>query len=326
MKQTLLVLLAAGCGTSSPDTADPQPPTAAAGTYLLVNRIDLTAEAVLPDQAEQMISTLRTFSTNPARALIDAADDAGVPAVADLYDALPSVITDRLDGWINDEIAGLEIEGRPITEYAGYIAALANTTLTRFTVDSELTIQGDTASHRLTAIDLTPSGLAVQLALGGLPGDVVTESTTAALEGPRTLRIGEQHFGLAYGEYAWRAIQAASQASYGGDVRTLLGRAIDCPAISHAVAGRCVLGACVGHEAELNSLCAGGLDAIVDLAHDRIAELRFEVLHLESGRATLVDGDQDRIAEGVTAGTWQAEIDLGLGLRRAPASFTGTQR
>jgi hypothetical protein len=326
MKQTLLLCLAAGCGLSSNDPTDsPVSPLVASGTYQLVNHVDLTVEVLLPEQAEQMVATLRAFSTNPAHALIDAADDAGVPAVGDLYDALPSLLTDRIDGWINDEIARVEIDGMPITAYAGNIAALADTTLTRFAIDSELTIQGSTASHRLTAIDLRPSGLEVRLALGGLAGDVLTENTSAAIGATSTLRLGEQHFGLAYGEYAWQAIEAASQARYGGDVRTLLAGAIDCPAIAHRVASKCVLGACVGHEAALTSICAGGLDAIVDFAHDRIAELRLEVLHLASGQATLVDGDGDGSAERITAGTWQAEIDLGLGLRHAPASFTGTR-
>src|SRR5262249_10804722 len=157
-------------------------------------------------------------------------------------------------------------------------AALADTTLTRFAVDSELTLEGGTASHRLTTLDLRPSGLDVTFALGGLPGDLVSQSTTAAIDHAGALQLGEQHFGLGYGEYAWRGIEAASQASYGGDVRALLGRAVSCPALAHTIATKCVFGACVGHEAELTSICEGGLDAIVDFAHDRMVELRFEVL------------------------------------------------
>ena len=305
MKQTFLVCVLAGCGLSGSDDpgSSDHPPVVAAGTYQLVNQVDITVDVLLPDQAESIVSTLRGFSTNPAHALIAAADDAGVPAVGELYDALPSLITDRLDGWINDEIAKVQIDGMPVTAYAGQIAGLADTTLTQFAVASELTIDGGTAHHRLTALDLTPSGWELTLPLGGLPGDAISQDTTAAVDAAGALRLGEQHFGLAYGEYAWRGIEAASQTRYGGDVRTLLGRAVNCPAIAHSVAGKCVLGACVGHEAELNSVCAGGLDAIVDFAHDRMAELQLEVLHLTSGQATLIDGNRDGIADRITAGT-----------------------
>src|SRR5215510_4776679 len=104
MKQALLVCMVAGCGVSAGANDGDDDPSAphpvAAGTYQLVSRVDVTVEALLPDQAEEIVSTLRSFSTNPARTLIDTADEAGVPAVGDLYGALPSLITDRLDGWI----------------------------------------------------------------------------------------------------------------------------------------------------------------------------------------------------------------------------------
>jgi hypothetical protein len=56
-----------------------------------------------------------------------------------------------------------------------------------------------------------------------------------------------------------------------------------------------------------------------------MAELRIEALHLASGQATLVDHDGDGIGDALTAGTWQAEIDLGQGLRHVPAIFAGVR-
>jgi hypothetical protein len=52
---------------------------------------------------------------------------------------------------------------------------------------------------------------------------------------------------------------------------------------------------------------------------------RLEILHLAGGAATLADDDRDGIADRLTAGTWQAELDLGAGLRHAPATFTGVR-
>lgn len=288
-----------------------------------MSQIDFTVEAILPAQAEQVVSTLRALSTNPAHALITIADEAGVPAVGELYDLLPGLLEDKLEGWINDEIAKVAINGMPITVYAGQIAGLAETALAHFAVNSQLTIDAGAANHRLTALDLTAAGGPVQLPLDGLAGDLLTQDTTAMIDGSGTLVLGEQRFGLSYGEYAWQAIEAAARAEVGGGVRDALGDAIDCPRLAHNVAARCVLGACVGHEAELTAICEGGLDAIVGLAHDRMAELRLEILHLVSGAATVIDDDGDGIIDRITDGTWQAELDLGQGLRHAPATFTG---
>jgi len=57
--------------------------------------------------------------------------------------------------------------------------------------------------------------------------------------------------------------------------------------------------------------------------HDKLAELRFDVLHFIAGEATLVDANLDGSAETLAAGTWTAELDAGQGLRHVPATFTG---
>ncbi|HEX7843332.1 MAG TPA: hypothetical protein VF469_37930 [Kofleriaceae bacterium] len=342
MKHALVLCLISGCGALAPgsnDGPDPVDPDGsgpgapgpaeqrlvAAGVYQVVSRVDLTVEAVLPEQAEQAVSTLRALSDNPARALLATADEAGVPAIAELYGALPGPVADQLEGWINDEIARVQIDGMPVSSYAGQIAALADTTLTHFALDSELTITAGSASHRLTALDLSPTGVPVTLPIGGLAGELLTQDTTAALGGRGALTLGEQHFGLDYGAYVWEGIEAASRARFGGGIREVLGAVIGCPRLARNVAGHCVLGVCVGHEAELTEICEGGLDATCDLAHDRIADFRIEVLHLAGGAAVLVDDDRDGIADRMTGGTWQAELDLGQGLRHAPATFTAAR-
>ena len=330
MKHALLVCLLVGCGTSP--GADPGDDTRGDGThpvwdgtYQIVSRVDITVEVVLPEQAEEIASTLRALSTNPAHALITVADEAGVPAVAELFDALPGPIQDRLEDWINDEIAKVRIAGMPIPAYAGQIAGLADTALTRFAVDSELALQGTVARHRLTALDLTPTGIDVRVPIGGLVGDLLTQDTAAAVTAAGVLTLGDQRFGVNYGEYAWQAIDAVSLLQFGHSVRDALGTAVNCPNLAHNIAGKCALGVCVGHEALLTSLCEDGLDAIVDLAHDRMADLRIDLLHLASGQAALVDATGDRVADRIIAGTWQAELDLGQGLRHTPATFTGTR-
>jgi hypothetical protein len=333
MNRLLALCLIAGCGVSAsgpggtdePIGTPEDPVPAKTGPYQLVNRVDVTVEAVLPAQAELIVSTLRALSTNPAHALITIADQAGVPAVAVLYGLIPGVIKDHLEGWINDEIAKVKINGKPITAYAGQIAALADTALTHFAVDSELTVHGVTATHRITALDLAPTGLAVKLPIDGLAGDLLTQEPDLFVARAGAVMLGEQHFGLNYGEYAWQGLEAASRALFGDGIRASLGHAINCPTIARSVADKCVVTVCVGHQAELTSICEGGLDAIVDFAHARMAALRLEALHLAAGQATLVDDDGDGVGDRLTGGTWQAEMNLGLGLRHTTASFTGAR-
>src|SRR5882757_2543262 len=146
-RRILPLSLLAACGVSAGGPAgddgqgtqqDPVPTTT--GPYTVTNHVEFTAEAILPPQVELVVKTLRDFSINPAHALIEVASEAGVPAVGTLYGLIPGVIKDRLEGWINDEINKVKINGRPITEYAGQIAMLVDFALTSFDVDSELTI------------------------------------------------------------------------------------------------------------------------------------------------------------------------------------------
>jgi len=328
---SLTASLLVGCTAADPqDGADPvgtpeDPVPAKTGPYQLTSTVDFTIEAILPPQIEEVVVTLRDFSTNPAHALLDLAERRGVVAVTILRAALPGVLEDKLEEWINNEIEKLKIAGKPITEYAGEIAMLAEIALTQFAVDSELTIDGAGATHRLTALDLHPAGIDFRLPIGGLAGDILTQTPEIAVADRGALSLGDQHFGLAYGEYAWQGIEAASRLAFGGGVRQTLGGAINCASLAHTIATKCILTACVGHEAELRAICEGGLDAVVDFAHDKLAAMRLDVLHFAEGTARLVDDDGDGVGDRIADGVWQAELNLGLGLRHAPATFSGTR-
>ncbi len=139
------------------------------------------------------------------------------------------------------------------------------------------------------------------------------------------LGFGEQHFGLNYGEYAWQGLEHVSTTVFGQGIRASLGKAIDCTALANTIGDKCVLGACVGHKPELRAICNGGLDALVDFSHDRFAAMRLEAFHLATGTARLVDDDGDGYGDQITDGVWQAELNIGLGLRHAPATFAGVR-
>ena len=327
--------LVAACGTTPSDGADdgvnddggtPENPVPyKSGPYKVQTSVDFTIEAVLPPQIETAVQLLRLFSTNPARAIFDLAEMKGVPAVGVIRDVLPGVLEDKIEGWINDEIAKLRIGGKPITAYAGQVAALAEIALSEFTVESELAIDGTKTIHTLTALDLRPTGIDFRLPIGGLAGDILTQNPTLAVSEGGTIGFSEQHFGLNYGEYAWQGMEYASTQLFGQGIRATLGKAINCAALANTISDKCVLNVCVGHETELKSICNGGLDALVDFSHDRLAAMRLEVFRLASGNARLVDDDGDGYGDQIVDGVWQSEMNLGLGLRKAPATFVGAR-
>jgi hypothetical protein len=328
MRLAISLVLLTGCllPHASDDGVDPsnpgpnpQPVAAASGTYQVRSQIDITIEALLPEPAEQVVVTLRNFSTEPAHTLITLADAAGVPAISELRSVLPDVLESRLEGWIDDEIAKVKLDGVPITQIAGEVAALAETTLTQVGLDSTLEIAGATATHRLTTLDFAPAGLAVQLPLESLPGDLIHATATASSRNG-ALALGDHRFALPYGEYAWRALDTVCVATYGADIRATLGAAINCPAIASRIASKCVLGVCVGHTSALTSLCERGLDEVVSRVHAKFAELRFDAIHFAAGTAQIAGG-------GATLdhGQWTAEINAGMGLRPVPATFTAAR-
>ena len=325
--------LLVGCGTSpsaedgaNEDGGTPENPVPyKSGPYLVQTSVDFTIEAILPPQIETAVVFLRLFSTNPARALFDLAEQKGVPAVGIIRTALPGALEDKLEDWINGEIAKVKVAGRPVTEYAGQLAALAEIALSEFAVESELAIDGDTATHRLSALDLRPAGIDFRLGIGGFAGDILTQTPTISTSEGGAIGFSAQHFGLNYGEYAWQGLEYLSQQAFGGTIREALGQAVNCAALAKTISDKCVLGACVGHETELRDVCNGGLDALVDFTHDRIAAFRLEVLHFASGNARLVDDDADGYGDRIVDGIWQAELNIGLGLRHAPATFEGAR-
>jgi len=310
-------------GSSTPTTPTPSNPVAR-GEYQVTSTVEITIETLLPEPAANLVETLRSFSQNPANALFDAADDAGVPAVSTVRSALPSVLEDKLEGWINTEIAKMTVDGVPVTQVAANLVAYAETSLTTVAIESEMTFSGGTVTHRLTALDLTPAGLETRLALDAIPSDIVTATTTATMH-QGALSIGDHLFAVSYGEYAWQALEAKLTADHGAGVRATLGTAVNCPLLATRVASKCVLSACIGHAPELTSICERGLDEIVDRAHAKLASFKFDAFHLEAGHATMVDATKDGIVDRIDNGVWTAEINAGQGLRQAPATFTATR-
>ena len=317
MRIAIALLLTSGCASSPSESSGDDVGAPPSGTYHVRSHIDLTAFALLPEPAADLVVTLRDFSQAPSRTLFDLADDAGVPAVGTVRAALPSALESRLYGWIDGEIAKLKLDGVPVTMVAGNVAALAESALSQFALDSTLVVDGDAATHTLTTLDLTPAGLDATFDLTSAPSAIIEERATCAASSS-SLSIGDHTFGIPYGEYVWRAV--------GGDsLRAALGAAVNCPALAQRVALTCYLGVCVGHASELTQICERGLDEVVDRAGEKVLAMRIDALHFAAGHAKLVDADHDGVVERLDGGVWTAEINAGQGLRHVPATFSAEQ-
>jgi hypothetical protein len=248
-----------------------------------------------------------------------------VPAVGTIRAALPSALEDKLGGWINEEIQKLKIGDTKITTYAGDLAELAEFSLTQFELESELTIDHYETTHTLTALDLSPTGFDIRVPITGLAADILTQHPTITVAEGGLVSFGNQTFGLAYGTYAWNALDAISTQQFGQDIRGTLGVAVNCDAFARNIADKCVLGACVGHETELKAICNGGLDGLVDFTKGKFTALDLNAFQFETGVATLVDDDADGFGDRVVGGVWEAKMNIGMGLRHAPATFEGAR-
>jgi hypothetical protein len=300
------------------DDVDPPTPPAphAAGAYHLTSDLDVSASTILPATLYDALALVRLFSESPGEAMLDAAELAGVPAVEDLRDALPNALESRLIGWIDDKL-----ESTPLPALAGEIADLADVSFGRVELGSTLDLEAGV--HALDTIAVEVDGHRAELAVEsptdatlGLAADVDVAVNGSALT------IGDHRFGLRVGTAAWNAFTAAIEARYGADLETVLADAIDCPGLAHSIANKCVLGQCVGHEDDLLEVCAAGVGYAVDKLEAQFTAVDFDAVILHAGTATADGVDADGVYTSI-AGTWTAELDLGVGPRPVPATFTG---
>lgn len=332
---SLLAVMTGACGTNGSGGDDdspygegfgtpenPVPQSAEDGPYATKTMMDFTAEALLPPTVEDIVVVLRTFGENPAKGLIKAADTGGLRFLEELYSVLPSALESKFEGWVNDEINKVRIGGKTVPQYAAELAKLAEYALTKFQIDSNLEITPDGATHTLTAIDFTPASINFRVPIGGFASDILTQHPEVFVNEGGGFTLGDQTFGLRIGEYAWTGVNGGVANLFGGDIRASLGKALNCSAIANNIADKCVLNVCVGHESLIKDLCIGSLDLFVDQLHALFAKLNLDAFHMAQGTARLVDDDGDGVADRIVDGLWDSEMNIGLGMRKAPATFT----
>lgn len=319
-----MVILAAGCATEDPlpegyaaDLGTPENPVPSTGTYRVTSRIAVPLG--IPDVATA-IADLRAFSEHGGRALL--AQSAGTPALATL-DALPSSLRNSLEGWIDLELDKQKVQTVTVRQATAQVAAIAESVTSEFTLESSLTISPTGATHSLRDLNFTPVNLDVIIPIGGLAADTITQRTSAGVAAAGALALGDQKFSLAFGSHAWQAINLASTKLYSSDLRFIEG--VNCESIAQKVAARCVSGTCVGHTAELITVCRQGLTSLVGHLRDELAPVEMDTFRFASGTARLLDTSGDGVADKIVDGTWQAETDAGMGVRTTTVAFSALE-
>ena len=322
--QALVLFLAAGCATDAPepegyaaDLGTPENPVPSTGTYRVTTRIQIPLG--VPDVADA-IAELRAFSANGGRTLL--ARSAGTPARLAL-DSLPSSLKNGLAGWIDFELDKVKFQTLTLRQTAAQVATIAETVTGEFTLESSLSITPTGASHSLRDLNFTPLALDIIIPVGGLNADKIRQSTTATVGAAGDLELGDQKFGLAFGSHAWQAINLASTQLHGGDLSSI--QNINCEAVAQKVAARCVSGSCVGHTAEIRTICQQGMTSLIGDLRDELGPVALSTFRFVHGDARLVDTSGDGVADKIVDGTWSAETDAGMGVRMTSVAFSALE-
>lgn len=315
----VLLLVASGCVIREPSEISPpvEPPpfvpdpvVAPGGPYRVATHFELEVDALVP-QSATLTETLHAYGNAPGATMIAVADADGAAPLATLRADLPDALEQRLAGWIDESI-------NPLSRLAVLsIEWSVGNTFETFDLDSELAFEGNTATHRLIAVDFTPSGIEQRFEIVGSPDDVLEATATITTAG-YGLTIGEHELAVGIGGLAWDAVSANLVEMSG--IRGTLGAATQCSIVALMVATKCDGGTCVGHVGELNQLCEQALDGIATRGRAEAAAFRFDTLGLK-GTAGMDDSNRDGVGEGLFAGTWKVALDSGAGTITTTAKF-----
>ncbi|HUS29089.1 MAG TPA: hypothetical protein VMZ53_11280, partial [Kofleriaceae bacterium] len=154
--------------------------------------------------------------------------------------------------------------------------------------------------------------------VGGLAGDDAQQRVSATVGEGGSLAFGDHTFGIDFGAHAWHGINLASSTLHGVGMAPALSNAVNCKALAQAVSAKCYNGACVGHSAEITSLCENSLKSLVHALELEISGIEIAEVHFTSGAARLVDENGDGLANRIEMGTWTPDSALGVGT----ATFT----
>jgi hypothetical protein len=305
-----------GEGLGTPESPIPNEET----TYKVASRVDLTNNGAVPTNVAEIVTNMRAFSQNPARTVLSLADQA---ALQQLKTAVGTTLANNLEGWINTELDKAKLAGtKTLRQVATEVVQTTETNLTRFYVDSALTMTPEKTSHGLSDLNFRPGSLDIVVLIGGIAADKLMQYPSLAVAEAGAITVGEQKFGLAFGDHAWAGINLASTTLYGNNLQLALVGTINCSTIAKSVALKCSGSSCMGHEGELRALCEGGAAKLIGDLREKVVAVKLETFTVHGGTGKLIDDTNDGLADRIVDGSWDVEINLGGGLRRVAIPFT----
>jgi hypothetical protein len=325
----VLVTLVTGCaaeeapatygeGLGTPENPIPEDEL----TYAVASRMDFTVNGAVPTQVTDATAALRTFAQNPARTLLTMADPT---AVQQLKSAIGTTLSGNLETWINTEIDKVRVATKTMRQFATDVVSITETSLTKFYLTSALSMTPEKTTHSLTGLNFRPLSVDIFVPIGGLAADSLTQHPTLTVAPAGAITLGDQKFGLAFGKHAWSGINLSSTTIYGGAVQTTLSSGINCSVLAKTIAAKCVSTSCVGHESQLRAICDGATAAVISQLQQHVLALELDLFRFVAGTARLVDENNDGLADRIIEGTWDGELNLGTGVRKAAATFTATK-
>jgi hypothetical protein len=307
--------------------AGPDAPMAALnGTYSVSSAFDLQAVAAAPGSVRDTLGLVHGLVTDPGAAILNFADQAGVPALGTLRSVLPDALESRLSGWITSYIKTPVAGVSPYDELSG-LDSLVQSLILSWGLESRLALPpGQPGTHAPLSLVFTPSvSFPLEATAGVTSGIDVTATLTWPSGGSPFVSVSDHFMGFPFGRYALQALNTILLAQYGKpNVAAYLSDYVGCSGMADSVSSQCVSVLCVGHKDDLLSVCEGGLSAAASQIEDQIRSLDFKAIRFQSGKA---------IAEGVAVsrpqdatswknGTWDPTVDLGSGPQGAKATFT----
>ncbi len=298
------------------------------GAYAVSSDFDLRALAATPGSIRDVLGLVHGLVADPGTAILDFADQAGVPALGTLRSVLPDALETGLSGWINAYIK-TPVAGRSPYEQLVELDNLVQTLILEWNLASSLALPLDRPGTHAPVSLLFMS--AVHVPLEGTVGvtsgiDVVTTLTwPSGSGGPALVTVSDHFMGFPFGRYALPALNAILLAQYGKpNMAAYLADYVGCEGMANSVSSQCVSVLCVGHKSDLLAICEGGLAAAASRIEEQILALDFKALRFHSGRAS-ADGvtlSRPQDATSWRNGVWDVTVDLGNGPEVAKATFT----
>jgi hypothetical protein len=330
----VLVLLVAGltgCGALEDHRAAPAPVETAplSGTFDVTSRFEVPATVAAPGPLGDALRLVHALDTDPGAALLDLAEQAGVPAVAELRLVLPDALESQLTGWMNGFLTTATVDGVSPHDRIAALDALLRSVLLRWELRSTLALpDGAPGTHAPVALAFDSPAGPVVVPLAGTAPVTAGVGVTAALAWPdgrgaaAEVTIGEHAMGVPFGRAALTGLDALLARQGFADLQAALADAAGCPGLAADVAARCLGPLCVGHEATLLAVCEAGVGEAASRLEAEVLALDYRAIHFQAGTATAPYG----AAGALEAGTWSAAFDLGNGPEQATlATFTASR-